>query len=151
MKLEQIFITNEIGCRFHDGLNIILGVNHKSSEEVEGNLLNAAEQEKNDAPTIEVDADQQAESTTEPRASEEILENVSDTNGVGKTLLVSIVKHILGGDTETALVAPFFTEKKHWGFHGIKKRWWWHAHCGDRWQAIFILSEMGCLMNFKRT
>jgi len=93
MNLRELYITDEIGCRFHDGLNIILGVNHG------GPGLKAEPVEANDA----MDGDTNPEN------------KVSDTNGVGKTLLVSAIKHVLGGDTETAFASSYFAARKLWG------------------------------------
>ena len=115
MKLLELHITDEIGCQFHDGLNIIFAVNRGEStsdaKPVEPPPRNEGE---SDVKGENVAAD----STSEDLNKEAALQGdskVSDTNGVGKTLLVSVIKHILGGDTEKALSSSFFTNRKLWG------------------------------------
>lgn len=39
---------------------------------------------------------------------------VSDTNGLGKTLIVNSIRHVLGADTEGALGSEFFARTKLW-------------------------------------
>lgn len=77
MRLNEIFITEKIRCRFLDGLNIILGKNHVSHDD-------------------------------------EVRNRTSDTNGIGKTLIVSSIKHVLKGDVGSAFGATFFCEKRYW-------------------------------------
>jgi len=115
MKLRELHITDEIGCPFHDGLNIILGVNQGGAA---SNLEPIAP-----LPDTIGEADERAVDIADGSTPEELNEptakqgegKISDTNGVGKTLLVSVIKHVLGGDTEKALSSSFFMERKLWG------------------------------------
>ena len=125
MKLNKLFITDEIGCVFHDGLNIILGVNRRSDDIMEEDHTGDGER-VSEKPKIDSETTEERESTKGANSSTDSFSDdiaqVSDTNGVGKTLLVSVIKHVLGGDTETALSSSYFTENKYWGMLEVAQK-----------------------------
>jgi len=115
MKLLELYITDEIGCQFHDGLNIIFAANREeaisAAESVE---LSSENEGKSDVKVENVTTDLTPLTLNVETASQSE-SKVSDTNGVGKTLLVSVIKHVLGGDTENAFSSSFFTNRRLWG------------------------------------
>lgn len=119
MKLNELFITDEIGCKFHDGLNIILGINREPEKIDIGDFADSDENSAADESTDEQESKEDdqslhtSETADDKSAAEEL--NISDTNGVGKTMLLSAIKYVLGGDTETVLSSSFFTETQYWG------------------------------------
>ena len=74
MIISKLYISEDIFCDFHEGLNIIIAYNHKT----EGS---------------------EKSSTT-------------DTNGVGKSIIINLIKKILAGDTETIFNSKYYEENK---------------------------------------
>lgn len=115
MKLIELYITDEIGCQFHDGLNIIFAANREETfsatelVEVSSNNEGKSDVKTEDVTTGSTPLALNVETAPDSESK------VSDTNGVGKTLLVSVIKHVLGGDTENALSSSFFTNRRLWG------------------------------------
>ena len=116
MILRQLYITDEIGCEFHDGLNIILGINQRTTPSETRRVIETGEPRSE--PRAEfplLDRDHGAGEPDHPSHTVTSGGKVSDTNGVGKSLVVSILKHILGGDTEISLASSYFADKGFWG------------------------------------
>ena len=116
MILRQLYITDEIGCEFHDGLNIILGINQRTRPSETRRVIETGEPRSE--PRAEfplLDRDHGAGEPDHPSHTVTSGGKVSDTNGVGKSLVVSILKHILGGDTEISLASSYFADKGFWG------------------------------------
>lgn len=115
MNLRELHITDEISCQFHDGLNIIFALNSRDADsEVESFKPSPSSEGESDVKAENVTADSTLEELNKDTAAQGD-SKVSDTNGVGKTLLVSVIKHVLGGDTEKALSSSFFTTRRLWG------------------------------------
>lgn len=89
MTLRRLFINESAKCSFHEGLNLVVGANRSRDGEV------------TDAQVARSD-ELEGEST------------VADTNGVGKTLLVNTIKHVLAGDVERVFSSAIFERDRYW-------------------------------------
>ena len=115
MRLDTLFIADDIGCDFHDGVNIVLGVNRVDKSAPSSAKAQAGEEdghtEESSPHAKDTDSGLSVPGSQGKQPSDSL---ISDTNGVGKTLLLSIIKHVLGGDTERAFSSPFFAQHRHW-------------------------------------